>query len=80
MPAWLTFRRFRIFGLKPGEGNGSRSGNDTRLHHGGNRYDVGAIQRMRGLNVSWSRVPIKRNGKVLANGALAPKDRNTGRW
>jgi transcriptional regulator with PAS, ATPase and Fis domain len=59
-----------FFGLKPGEGNGQpveKVIDNTRLHHvvETGKADVGAIQRMRGSERVVSRVPIKRDGKVL---------------
>jgi transcriptional regulator with PAS, ATPase and Fis domain len=59
-----------FFGLKPGEGNGQpveKVIDNTRLHHvvATGRADVGAIQRMRGSERVVSRVPIKRDGKVV---------------
>lgn len=59
-----------FFGLKPGEGNGQpveKVIDNTRLHHvvATGKADVGAIQRMRGSERVVSRVPIKRDGKVL---------------
>lgn len=59
-----------FFGLKPGEGNGQpveRIIDNTRLHEvvASGKADVGAIQRMRGSERVVSRIPIKRDGKVL---------------
>jgi transcriptional regulator with PAS, ATPase and Fis domain len=59
-----------FFGLKPGEGNGRPVEtviDNTRLHEvvASGKADVGAIQRMRGSERVVSRIPIKRNGKVL---------------
>jgi transcriptional regulator with PAS, ATPase and Fis domain len=59
-----------FFGLKPGEGNGKpveKVIDNTRLHHvvATGNAEVGAIQRMRGSERVVSRVPIKRDGKVL---------------
>ena len=59
-----------FFGLKPGEGNGrpvERIIDNTRLHHvvASGKAEVGAIQRMRGSERVVSRIPIKRDGKIL---------------
>ena len=59
-----------FFGLKPGEGNGQpveRIIDNTRLHHvvASGKAEVGAIQRMRGSERVVSRIPIKRDGKIL---------------
>jgi transcriptional regulator with PAS, ATPase and Fis domain len=59
-----------FFGLKSGEGNGQpveKVIDNTRLHHvvATGKADVGAIQRMRGSERVVSRVPIRRDGKVL---------------
>jgi transcriptional regulator with PAS, ATPase and Fis domain len=59
-----------FFGLKAGEGNGQpveKVIDNTRLHHvvATGKAEVGAIQRMRGSERVVSRVPIKRDGKVL---------------
>lgn len=59
-----------FFGLKPGEGIGQpveKVIDNTRLHHVvmTGKADIGAIQRMRGSERVVSRVPIKRDGKVL---------------
>jgi len=59
-----------FFGLKLGEGNGQpveQVIENTRLHEvvASGRAEVGAIQRMLGAERVVSRVPIKRNGRVL---------------
>lgn len=59
-----------FFGLKLGEGNGRRVEQvieNTRLHEvvATGRAEVGAIQRMRGTERVVSRVPIKRDGRLL---------------
>jgi transcriptional regulator with PAS, ATPase and Fis domain len=59
-----------FFGLKPGEGNGrpvERIIDNTRLHHvvASGKAEVGAIQRMRGSERVVSRIPIKRDDKIL---------------
>ncbi|SEH88507.1 Transcriptional regulator containing PAS, AAA-type ATPase, and DNA-binding Fis domains [Tardiphaga sp. OK245] len=59
-----------FFGLRPGEGNGRPVESvidNTRLHEvvATGKADVGAIQRMRGSERVVSRIPIKRDGKVL---------------
>jgi transcriptional regulator with PAS, ATPase and Fis domain len=59
-----------FFGLKPGEGNGrpvERIIDNTRLHHvvASGKAEVGQIQRMRGSERVVSRIPIKRDGKIL---------------
>jgi transcriptional regulator with PAS, ATPase and Fis domain len=59
-----------FFGLKLGEGNGKpveQVIENTRLHEvvASGKADVGAIQRMRGAERVVSRVPIKRDGRVL---------------
>jgi transcriptional regulator with PAS, ATPase and Fis domain len=59
-----------FFGLKLGEGNGKpveQVIENTRLHEvvATGKADVGAIQRMRGAERVVSRVPIKRDGRVL---------------
>lgn len=59
-----------FFGLRPGEGNGRPVEtviDNTRLHEvvATGKADVGAIQRMRGSERVVSRIPIKRDGKVL---------------
>jgi len=59
-----------FFGLKLGEGNGKpveQIIENTRLHEvvASGKADVGAIQRMRGADRVVSRVPIKRDGRVL---------------
>jgi transcriptional regulator with PAS, ATPase and Fis domain len=59
-----------FFGLKPGEGNGQpveQIIDNTRLHEvvASGKADVGAIQRMRGSERVVSRIPIKRDGKIL---------------
>ncbi|WP_076860180.1 sigma-54 interaction domain-containing protein [Bradyrhizobium mercantei] len=59
-----------FFGLKLGEGNGKpveQVIENTRLHEvvTTGKADVGAIQRMRGAERVVSRVPIKRDGRVL---------------
>lgn len=59
-----------FFGLKLGEGNGRPVDEvieNTRLHEvvASGKPDVGAIQRMRGSERVVSRVPIKRDGRVL---------------
>jgi len=59
-----------FFGLKLGEGNGKpveQVIENTRLHEvvATGKADVGAIQRMRGAERVVSRVPIKREGRVL---------------
>ncbi len=59
-----------FFGLKTGEGNGRPVESvidNTRLHEvvASGKADIGAIQRMRGAERVVSRIPIKRDGKVL---------------
>jgi transcriptional regulator with PAS, ATPase and Fis domain len=59
-----------FFGLKLGEGNGKpveQVIENTRLHEvvATGKADVGAIQRMQGADRVVSRVPIKRDGRVL---------------
>jgi transcriptional regulator with PAS, ATPase and Fis domain len=59
-----------FFGLKLGEGNGrpvEQVIENTRLHEvvATGKAEVGAIQRMRGSERVVSRVPIKRDGRVL---------------
>jgi len=59
-----------FFGLKLGEGNGrpvEQVIENTRLHEvvATGKAEVGAIQRMQGAERVVSRVPIKRNGRVL---------------
>src|SRR5260370_8916946 len=59
-----------FFGLKPGEGNGrpvERIIDNTRLHHvvASGKAEIGAIQKMRGSERVVSRLPIKRDGKIL---------------
>ena len=59
-----------FFGLKAGEGNGRPVESvidNTRLHEivASGKSEVGEIQRMRGGDRVVSRIPIKRNGKVL---------------
>jgi len=59
-----------FFGLKLGEGNGQpveQVIENTRLHEvvTTGKAEVGAIQRMQGAERVVSRVPIKRNGRVL---------------
>ena len=59
-----------FFGLKPGEGNGQpveRIIDNTRLHQvvKSGKAEVGEIQRMRGSERVVSRIPIKRDGKIL---------------
>jgi transcriptional regulator with PAS, ATPase and Fis domain len=59
-----------FFGLKPGEGNGRPVESvidNTRLHHvvASGKAEVGQIQKMRGSERVVSRIPIKRDGKVL---------------
>lgn len=59
-----------FFGLKPGEGNGrpvERIIDNTQLHHvvSSGKAEIGAIQRMRGSERVVSRIPIKRDGKIL---------------
>ncbi len=59
-----------FFGLKLGEGNGQpveQVIENTRLHEvvATGKAEVGAIQRMQGAERVVSRVPIKRNGRVL---------------
>ncbi len=59
-----------FFGLKLGEGNGKPVEEvieNTRLHEvvSTGKADVGAIQRMRGAERVVSRVPIRRDGRVL---------------
>jgi len=59
-----------FFGLKPGEGNGRPVESvidNTKLHEvvTTGKADIGAIQRMRGSERVVSRIPIKRDGKIL---------------
>jgi transcriptional regulator with PAS, ATPase and Fis domain len=59
-----------FFGLKLGEGNGrpvEQVIENTRLHEvvATGKADVGAIQKMRGVERVVSRVPIRRDGRVL---------------
>jgi transcriptional regulator with PAS, ATPase and Fis domain len=59
-----------FFGLKPGEGNGrpvERIIDNTRLHHvvASGKAEIGVIQKMRGSERVVSRIPIKRDGKIL---------------
>lgn len=59
-----------FFGLKAGEGNGRPVEtviDNTRLHEivATGKAEVGKIQRMRGGDRVVSRIPIKRDGKVL---------------
>jgi len=59
-----------FFGLKLGEGNGrpvEQVIDNTRLHEvvASGKAEVGAIQRMRGSERVVSRVPIKRDGRIL---------------
>ena len=59
-----------FFGLKLGEGNGrpvEEVIENTRLHEvvSSGKADIGAIQRMRDAERVVSRVPIKRDGRVL---------------
>jgi transcriptional regulator with PAS, ATPase and Fis domain len=59
-----------FFGLKLGEGNGQpveQVIENTRLHEvvATGKAEVGAIQRMQGAERVVSRVPIRRNGRVL---------------
>lgn len=59
-----------FFGLRPGEGNGRPVESvidNTCLHKvvSTGKADIGAIQRMRGSERVVSRIPIKRDGKVL---------------
>lgn len=59
-----------FFGLKLGEGNGKpveQVIENTRLHEvvATGKAEVGAFQRMRGADRVVSRVPIKRDGRVL---------------
>ncbi len=59
-----------FFGLRLGEGNGKpveQVIDNTRLHEvvASGKAEVGAIQRMRGAERVVSRVPIKRDGRVM---------------